>query len=827
MPSTKTGAGSWKVVSPFAIPYELTLDLPDVPLPRSDEPEHDAAPRGEVPHGEVPAKPETKADAHGDDHAKPEPKVEPHGDDHAEPKPNLKAKEDGNAGPELKFQPYRDGRIEPEPKAEPREPNRAKPEPKVEPHDAGPTIPAIPAIPAIPELMPAPGGDNRARPEPKATPHDEHEKPERKVEAHEVGHEKHDAPAEPKAPTHAAPKAEADLSELLVVAPARPGTPPIVERGRLSSQPAKKLLDRVAVAGKGKLEWSLAAEKLVADRMLRIDVVQWPLHDLVHLLADSLELVSWIDGDVIRLATPAESPKELVDASRWNLVQQTARTALLAAPHHVLAPAVAIHLGRLELSAERTTQAILCYEEAIRRQVRGPWTISAWYDLGIVHSGRGDVHAARRAFFAAIDQSPGHPLAPLAYAHVARLEIEDGSIGPALTTLTRIRRNYPNDPTQAVVTVLTALAQTQAERFVSVRQTLVADRKSVVASPYRDAGAFLEAYALYPARQARKQRPSRDESTDRGALHARRHDDGWPRNVDRRQGLPRDRHDPGGGPDLRENSRLVQGPASSLPGARSCRLFAQVRPARRGGGSVARPSTRVRRANGAPRRRCSSRSSSSTTAMRRRPPIAAARSGANASFPTRRGSSPSGAPPTRRSANSRRRAVATQEVLLNDDLETSRKRERRERRTSGCPQWIHPVKSELLSVAHASGSLAAKASPRQEMPDVRGSVSWGAWCGWLNNAGPQSRSYCHASCFHHDRMSAPRRVDADGRGDAADAADAPAARTDPGRRRERGQRRQGIAPRSAQGEPGRARSPRIDVRRRQPRVQRERRHDPR
>ena len=560
LPSAKTGAGSWKVVSPFAIPYELTLDLPDIPLPRSDEPALEEGAHGEAhakpepkvdEHGDGDAKPEPKADTHGDGHAKPEPKVEPHGDGHVKPEPKVNAQSDehakpepkaephgddrlmpepqldGPAEPELKFEPYREGPAKPgpkiEPKIEPREPNRVNPEAKIELPDLGP---------AIPELMPVPHdvkptksepkadpGEDPAKPDPKLDRHgDENGKPERKVEAHEVGHEKHDAHAdakpephaEPHAEKHAEPKAEPEVAELLVVAPARPGTPPIVRRGRLPSQPAKTLLDRLAAAGKVKLEWSAAAEKLVGDRMVRIDVVQWPLHDLVHLLADSLELVSWTEGDVVRFATPAESPKELVEASRWNLVQLTARTALLAAPHHVLAPAIAIHLGRLELNADRTTQAILCYEEAIRRQVRGPWTISAWYDLGIVHSGRGDVHLARKAFFAAIDQSPGHPLAPLAYAHIARLEIEEGSLGPALTTLSRVRRNYPNDPTQAAVSVLTSLALTQGGHFVTARQTLVADRKNVVASPYRNAGALVEAYALY--RLAKLESNARPES---------------------------------------------------------------------------------------------------------------------------------------------------------------------------------------------------------------------------------------------------------------------------------------------------------------------------
>ena len=365
-----------------------------------------------------------------------------------------------------------------------------KPAPKAETHNDQPAKPGVEPH------------EEHGKPEPKADLHgDEKAKPERKIEAHEVGHEKHDPHAEPKAEPHAEPKvepkAEAEPAELLVIAPARPRTPPVVERGRLSTQSAKALLDRLAAAGHVKLEWSAAAASLVHDRMLRIDIVQWPLHDLVHLLADSLELVSWSEKDVIRIATPAESPSELVEASRWNLVQQTSRTALLAAPRHVLAPAIAIHLGRLELSAERTTQAILCYEEAIRRQTRGPWTISAWYDLGIVHSGRGDVHSARKAFFACIDEGPGHPLAPLAYVHVARLHLEEGALKPAFATLVRTRRNYPNDPAQAAAALLTAVAYAQAGNFATVQRTLVADRKIIADSPYRPAGAFLEAYALY------------------------------------------------------------------------------------------------------------------------------------------------------------------------------------------------------------------------------------------------------------------------------------------------------------------------------------------
>jgi tetratricopeptide (TPR) repeat protein len=421
----------------------------------------------------------------GEDSPKPAPKAEPHSDEGAEP--------------ELKFTPYKAGPVVPEllpvPKAEPHHDEHSPSEPKAEPHKAGPLEP-----------MPAPHVDEEA-------------KPERKVEAHEVGHEKPDTHAEPKtephaepkADEHAAPKTEVEPAELLAIEPARNRTPPIVRRGRLSTQPAKALFDRLAAAGKMKLEWSAAAEDLVHDRMLRIDVVEWPLHDLLHLLADSLELVSWAEGDVVRFATPAESPNELVEASRWNLVQQTARTALISAPHHALAPAIAIHLGRLELNAERTTQAILCYEEAIRRQARGPWTISAWYDLGIVHSGLGNVHAARKAFFACIDEAPGHPLAPLAYVHVARLHMEEGAIDRALTTLYRTRRNYPNDPTQPAVSLLTALAHAQRSDFAAVQRTLAADRKILADSPYRPATAFVEAYALY--RLAKLESNARPETT--------------------------------------------------------------------------------------------------------------------------------------------------------------------------------------------------------------------------------------------------------------------------------------------------------------------------
>jgi tetratricopeptide (TPR) repeat protein len=557
LPSAKTGAGSWKVVSPLAIPYELTLDLPDVPAAKSDEPEphgdgdakpepHDAghaapvpklepldlehakpAPKADPdhdehappapkvePHGVEHEKPVPKTEPHHDEHAPPEPKVEPHAVEQGKPAPKVEAHPHEHESPELTFRPLDVEHAKPTPKSESHREEHAPPEPKVEPHGPGLSIDERMNLPHAEEATkPAPKAehldeghakpsdephDTHEKPEPKADSHgDEKAKPERKVEAHETGHEKHDPHAEPKAEPHAEPKAAVEPAEILVIAPARPRTPPIVERGRLSTQPAKTLLDRLAAAGHVKLECSAAAEALIHDRMLRIDIVQWPLYDLVHLLADSLELVSWSDGNVLRIATPAESPSELVEASRWNLVQQTSRTALLAAPRHVLAPAIAIHLGRLELNAERTTQAILCYEEAIRRQVRGPWTVSAWYDLGIVHSGRGDIHAARKAFFACIDDAPGHPLAPLAYLHVARLNLEEGAIGPALTTLARTRRNYPNDPTQAAAAFLTALAQAQAGTFATVERTLAADRKLIADSPYRAAAAFLEGYALY------------------------------------------------------------------------------------------------------------------------------------------------------------------------------------------------------------------------------------------------------------------------------------------------------------------------------------------
>lgn len=300
---------------------------------------------------------------------------------------------------------------------------------------------------------------------------------------------------EPAAPSP--PAAGAAKTEPLVFAPAKAGEGRVVMEAHLQRQPAKALVDRLIEAAALHGRWTDHAAKLIEARTIHLETQHVLLSDLLTLLADSLDLVCWMDGQTVHLSTAAEAAKEQVEVFRWNVTQIVLRTALAAHPEHRLGAALCLHMGNIELGAGRPAEAISWYEQALRKDPASILATLAHYDIGVVRARLMEGAAARQAFFAAIDLAAGNELAPSAYLQLARLELEDGEIRAAKSHLRRALRNYPGDEAVPVLSLYLAAAQVLGGEHREAHELIARHRRVLQKPLYQSAAAFVDAYALY------------------------------------------------------------------------------------------------------------------------------------------------------------------------------------------------------------------------------------------------------------------------------------------------------------------------------------------
>jgi hypothetical protein len=154
----------------------------------------------------------------------------------------------------------------------------------------------------------------------------------------------------------------------------------------------QELLERLAERARLKVEWSVAARKLAAERGAALTVDDLPvtdmLIDVVLPLTDQVGLLATIQEGTLRLVAEAETPSDALTAYRTVLAKRALNNVVTSNPGHRLTAAACLELGQLEaragqwkLAAERYGHAyrdldhpddmIAVYQQA-RNEVRGP-----------------------------------------------------------------------------------------------------------------------------------------------------------------------------------------------------------------------------------------------------------------------------------------------------------------------------------------------------------------------------------------------------------------------------------------------------------------------
>ena len=295
-----------------------------------------------------------------------------------------------------------------------------------------------------------------------------------------------------------------------------------VRQASFRSLGAHDLFDVIAKTGGLRLEWTDAARKATADRSLGLAVQQWPLADLVMSVADCLGLVCRLDGEQVRLATPAEVSAEARQAFQLDLARRAGRAALAVGADNPVAPAVVLHLGNLEAAVGDTSAAVTWYDRLLHDKPASPLAVPASFNRGVVYLRRGEYGTARHALFRALDLAPAHELAPLALLHIGRTCLEEGDLKRGLTLLRRGRTMAAGAEVQPRLTLMLAAGLLLANEPRAAHDVLLQDRPRFKQETVRATAALLDAMGRY--RAVRAAGPARSEAADLIAALAQERD---------------------------------------------------------------------------------------------------------------------------------------------------------------------------------------------------------------------------------------------------------------------------------------------------------------
>ncbi len=304
--------------------------------------------------------------------------------------------------------------------------------------------------------------------------------------------------ADPKAA--AAKKVEAESKDdaiAMVLRKPIKDQPAQIERIAFRDIGARGVLDRLASSAGLKTVWSDRAIKLAEARTLGARLTDAVVVDLAEMLADSIDVVCISGEGSLQFLTTADcSEKQLLDA-RSNAAARAFNTALKTDGSHYLAPAAYVELGSKDVRAEKYADAIVWYERAKREFPYSPFVTEANYNRGLIHVRRQEIEPAVKAFFAAVDQAPGHELALRAYLRIGVLYLEEERLSEAILPLRRAQSLAPGSPFQPLATLSLVGAYLKMNNPAQARIAMIGARSSLYKEPYKGTAAILDAYARY------------------------------------------------------------------------------------------------------------------------------------------------------------------------------------------------------------------------------------------------------------------------------------------------------------------------------------------
>jgi tetratricopeptide (TPR) repeat protein len=263
-----------------------------------------------------------------------------------------------------------------------------------------------------------------------------------------------------------------------------------------------QLITAIASKADLKLRWSALAKGEAEARTIPVCVDGLSLDEMFSALVDPLGLKVDLRGNQLELTAGQEVRPELIGVYRKGRAQRFLAAALKRYPNESLMPAAELELGNLAAGDGKLPDAIAAYERALQEN-RSPARLGAFYNLGLVYSRSGDGAAARKAFYRAADQAPGHELATLSYLRIGRSLLEEGKADLATRPLRRAVAVSAGPATRAPAGLTLAAAYLMANNPQAAHAALLDVREQVVQEPFRPVAAFLEAFARYRAHSNR------------------------------------------------------------------------------------------------------------------------------------------------------------------------------------------------------------------------------------------------------------------------------------------------------------------------------------
>jgi tetratricopeptide (TPR) repeat protein len=307
-------------------------------------------------------------------------------------------------------------------------------------------------------------------------------------------------------------KTPSSVKKIAVDVPAAP----IVIQKRTSEKPAlalqvqqagqssKELIDKVTSDAGWRVDWTPAAKKFAVERLLDIHVHNWTLLELLEMMADHLDLACHLDGEIVRFSTRAELNGPKAAQLKCEMAQWALEAAIRADASHPLTAAATIELGNWHAHAGKIPEAIQWYERLIREEPASPCVILAFYNRAQLHLRKQSFLQARRDFYRAIDQSPGHEFALRAQLRLGQLAFEEEDAKEAIPLFRRAQTLAPGSVHQPLAALNLAAAWLMVGKPEQARGALQKQRVALRQAPYKDTAAFLDGYATHQLAVAAK-----------------------------------------------------------------------------------------------------------------------------------------------------------------------------------------------------------------------------------------------------------------------------------------------------------------------------------
>ncbi len=293
--------------------------------------------------------------------------------------------------------------------------------------------------------------------------------------------------------------------EVAVVAPPKPiviqkrteGKPAHAQLVRQFAQPTNEVFKNLATGAGWRVEWTAAAKKMGVDRLLDLNVDNWPLLELIELAADHLDLSCQLDGDLLRFSTRAERDAQKAIALNAVAAHRALQAAITADSSHPLAASVMLELGNRQAGDGKFREAMGWYERLIREEPSSPCVILAYFNRAQIHLRQQSFLQARRDYYRAIDQAPSHEFAVRAHLRLGQFAYEEENTHEAIPHFRRAQILSPGSPCHPLATLNLAAALISQGQSDQAQAALQQQRAALVQAPFKTTAAFLDAYASF------------------------------------------------------------------------------------------------------------------------------------------------------------------------------------------------------------------------------------------------------------------------------------------------------------------------------------------